>query len=418
MLPSRRRVMALTGLVLVIAAGLLVHAALPDTAVTDIAGDALYALVAYLLVVVLAPRLPAWAAGAIAASWCIGVELFQLTGIPLRAAAAFPPVVLVLGTVFDPRDLVVYAVSIAGAALLDTLLRALLSRGGAHGRARRVGAGHAPARVKAVSHPLRIAVVIPCRDDAEFLEPCLTALAAQTRMPDRVIVVDNASSDASADVARRHGAEVVREELVGIWPAAARGYDVAATDVDLIARLDADSRPHPDWLERVERAFRDDEGLGVLTGGAEFYGSNRLVHYLAEHWYIGGGHFWVNLWLGQPLVFGSNFAMRSDVWRRVEPFVARTNPSIHDDLDLTIRLRPADGIRYDRTLRMPVSSRPVVTQRGLWRRVGRVVTTFAASWPEGAAWRRAELDAPVPEQSAPELWPGEDETGLAPEFGR
>ena len=105
--------------------------------------------------------------------------------------------------------------------------------------------------------PPRIVVVIPCRDDADYLDACLSALDRQTRRPDAVIVVDNASTDATADVARAHGATLLREERVGIWPAAARGYDDAAASADIIARVDADSRPHPDWVARLERAFAE-----------------------------------------------------------------------------------------------------------------------------------------------------------------
>ncbi|MDW4572224.1 glycosyltransferase [Microbacterium sp. M3] len=235
-----------------------------------------------------------------------------------------------------------------------------------------------------------IAVVIPCRDDAPYLDACLAALAAQTRPADRVIVVDNASTDASAAVAARHAAVVLHEPTIGIWPAVARGYDEAVADADIIARLDADSRPHPDWIARIERAFASDPSLGVLTGGAEFYGGTPLQNYLGERWYIGGGHYWIRRWLGIPLVFGSNFAMRARVWERVRDQVDRGNAGIHDDLDLTIRLRAADGVRYDPQLRMPVSARPVQTLSGLSRRVFKVVSTFAASWPEGAAWRRSE----------------------------
>ena len=268
-----------------------------------------------------------------------------------------------------------------------------------------------------VSLAPRVTVVVPCRDDAGFLDACLTALAAQTHAPDRVIVVDNGSTDASAEVARSHGAVVVAEASIGVWPAAARGYDEAMGDADIIARLDADSRPHPDWLARVVRAFVADPGLGVLTGGAEFYGGSGLANYLGEHWYIGGGHYWVRKWLGIPLVFGSNFAMRTAVWRRVRERVDRTNAAIHDDLDLTIRLRRTDGVRYDPQLRMPVSARPVQTFGGLSRRVCRVVTTFAASWPEGAAWRRRDDRVRAPDEAPAVAGWTHDADDWTPEFG-
>lgn len=245
---------------------------------------------------------------------------------------------------------------------------------------------------------LRISVVIPCRNDAEFLRECLLALQSQERPADRIIVVDNGSTDGSAEVAREAGVELIDEPLVGIWPAAARGYDAALPTSDIIARLDADSRPHPDWLARIESAFNSDAALGVLTGGAEFYGAGRVVRYLGEHWYIGGGRVWVNLWLGIPLVFGSNFAMRAAIWERARTVVHRENPRIHDDLDLTIHLHESDGVRWDRSLTMPVSARPLTSVRGLARRVGRVVPTFAASWPTGAPWRR-QHDRSLPRES-------------------
>ena len=118
-----RRLVAALLLAATIAAGLLVHGVLPDTAATDIAGDALYAVAAYLAVVLIAPRLPALAAGAIAAAWCVAVELFQLTGLPLAWGAHFAPVMLVLGTVFDARDLLVYVATIVLATAVDAGIR-------------------------------------------------------------------------------------------------------------------------------------------------------------------------------------------------------------------------------------------------------------------------------------------------------
>lgn len=116
-----RRLIAAVALAVVIVAGLVVHGALPDSAATDIGGDALYAAAAYLIVVVIAPRLPVIAVGGIAAAWCVGVELFQLSGLPLAWGATFTPAMLVLGTVFDPRDLVVYPATIAVATAVDAV---------------------------------------------------------------------------------------------------------------------------------------------------------------------------------------------------------------------------------------------------------------------------------------------------------
>ncbi|MFT4136162.1 DUF2809 domain-containing protein [Microbacterium sp.] len=54
---------------------------------------------------------------------CVAVELFQLTGVPQTVGAAFPPAMLVLGTVFDARDLAVYPSAIAVLVVLDALAR-------------------------------------------------------------------------------------------------------------------------------------------------------------------------------------------------------------------------------------------------------------------------------------------------------
>ncbi len=64
------------------------------------------------------------------------------------------------------------------------------------------GAGASVGAPRAGAH-VRLVVVIPCLDDADFLAVCLEALAHQTRRPDEVVVVDNGSGDGSQEVARR-----------------------------------------------------------------------------------------------------------------------------------------------------------------------------------------------------------------------
>lgn len=126
---TRRRVVAAIGIACAVTAGLFVHFALPDSHVTDIAGDALYAAAVYLGLVLLVPRWHPLLVGGVAAAWCVSVELFQLTGLPERWGAHFTPAMLVLGTVFEPRDIAVYVVTVAAAALVDMAVRRVARSG-------------------------------------------------------------------------------------------------------------------------------------------------------------------------------------------------------------------------------------------------------------------------------------------------
>ena len=120
-----------------------------------------------------------------------------------------------------------------------------------------------------------ISVVIPVLDDAEMLARCLEDLAAQLRPADEIVVVDNGSTDETAAVARAAGARVIEQPQRGIWPAASAGYDAATGDI--IARLDADSRPPTDWLLHIEAELVDAPEVGVLTGRGVFYDGNTVV---------------------------------------------------------------------------------------------------------------------------------------------
>ena len=214
---------------------------------------------------------------------------------------------------------------------------------------------------------VRVSVVIPALNDSAMLGRCFTALAAQTRRPDEIIVVDNGSTDDTAEVARSHGATVLPEPLRGIFPASAAGFDAAQGD--LILRLDADSVPPVVWVARVAAAFDDDPSLDLLSGPGRFYGGSRTVHWVAENLYIGGYIWFVGLLLGHPPLFGSNLAFRASAWQRLRGSVHRTMREIHDDLDLAIHVAPDMTVRFDRTLRVGVSARPFASFAGFRRRI-------------------------------------------------
>jgi glycosyltransferase involved in cell wall biosynthesis len=117
---------------------------------------------------------------------------------------------------------------------------------------------------------LTISVIVCAYNEASYLPACLHSLFAQTRIPDQVIVVDNASTDGTAALARRMAdVEVVNEPRKGLVVAREAGRRHARGDV--LVYLDADCRAPIWWLERIERRFASNATLVGLTGPYRFY---------------------------------------------------------------------------------------------------------------------------------------------------
>ncbi|WP_213816649.1 glycosyltransferase family 2 protein [Glaciihabitans sp. dw_435] len=231
-----------------------------------------------------------------------------------------------------------------------------------------------------------ISVVIPVLNDAAMLESCLHALRHQTRPADEIIVVDNGCTDDSVTVARRFGARVVTEPRRGITAASAHGFDVAAGMI--IARCDADSRVSPDWLERIERSLAVHPDAVAVTGPASFYDLGPISGAAAKVLYLSGYFVSMRLLLGHTVLFGSNCAVRADVWRAVSAMVPRDDSEIHDDMDLSYRLPATADVLYDRGLVVGISGRPFDSLRVFGRRLSRAVRTFSLHLPAQLPHRR------------------------------
>jgi GT2 family glycosyltransferase len=101
-----------------------------------------------------------------------------------------------------------------------------------------------------VSATLPVTVVIPAWDRARELPAALASVARQSARPAEVVVVDDGSSDRTAEVAAAHGARVIRhDENRGV--SAARNSGIEAAAHDWVAFLDSDDEWLPRHLERV-----------------------------------------------------------------------------------------------------------------------------------------------------------------------
>jgi GT2 family glycosyltransferase len=139
-----------------------------------------------------------------------------------------------------------------------------------------------------------ISVVIPTWNRADLLQSVLGNLAEQTRQPDEIVVVDNGSRDNSADIARAHGARVIRyEENRGFAVAVNEGISQSKGDWILILNNDVVLRR--DWIERLTASvWRESSAFGVgkllrPDGSDEIDGSWDLVSRAAYAWRCGYG---------------------------------------------------------------------------------------------------------------------------------
>jgi glycosyltransferase involved in cell wall biosynthesis len=115
----------------------------------------------------------------------------------------------------------------------------------------------------------RIAIVIPCHDESHTIAKVVADFRAA--LPEtHIIVVDNASTDGTAEAARAAGADVVRESRRGKGYALVTGF-AKAQDADLVVMVDGDDTyPAEDVGLLVAAAGRDaDMVIGTRLGSAE-----------------------------------------------------------------------------------------------------------------------------------------------------
>jgi glycosyltransferase involved in cell wall biosynthesis len=104
-------------------------------------------------------------------------------------------------------------------------------------------------------HDPRISVIIPVYNGERYLAAAIESALAQTRKPIEIIVVDDGSTDGSANVARRFVPSVKYDLQLHAGPGGARNRGVALAQGDYLAFLDADDLWVKEKLEVQMAAF-------------------------------------------------------------------------------------------------------------------------------------------------------------------
>jgi glycosyltransferase involved in cell wall biosynthesis len=170
---------------------------------------------------------------------------------------------------------------------------------------------------------LKMSVIVCAHNEARYVPACLYSLLAQTRAPDELLVINNASTDETRLVAQQvPHVRVVDEPRKGLVRARETGRRAATGDI--LVYLDADCRAPLTWLERVEKRFARDSALVGLSGPYRYYDwdlSGRLLIRAYDFTLAPATQVLVKhvLRLG-TIFYGGNFAARSDALARIGGF--------------------------------------------------------------------------------------------------
>ncbi len=203
-------------------------------------------------------------------------------------------------------------------------------------------------------------MVIPAWNEAGNIAQCLASLTTFRDCGDQIVVIDAASTDATATLAQRAGACVIR---LGERPrgyAVAAGYEAVCDAVDVVLIAHADMRFHQDARAAIVATLAaKPHAVGGVLG--HVIDDPRFKFRLIER----GNRFRANQW---QLPYGDQaMFVRTDVVARAGGF---PNQPCMEDLELALRCR-----RYGRWLFVDC---PVTTDHRHWRRG--VVRTTLGNW--------------------------------------
>ncbi len=222
-----------------------------------------------------------------------------------------------------------------------------------------------------------MSAIICAFNEERALPPAIHSLLAQTRVPDEIVVVNNASTDRTRDVAGVvPGVRVIDEPVKGLVRARAAGQ--AAASGDILFYMDADCRAPVQLVERLERRFLRARRTVAITGPYRFYdwdwmgvAGARLYDYtLAPLAHVTAQHV---LRIGAVL-YGGNFAVRRAALEQIGGF--DTSIEFHgEDTNLGRRIAKAGSVELRRDCYIYTSAR---RYKALGR--GRVFRTYVRNF--------------------------------------
>lgn len=213
---------------------------------------------------------------------------------------------------------------------------------------------------------MKLSVVIPAYNEEKYIGGCLQSLIDKAGDDIyEIIVVDNASTDKTAEVAKSFkGVRVVKEKRKGLTRARQAG--LLASKGDLVAYIDADTQVKDSWLHRVKREFEKNPRLVCLSAPYSLYDVSKWKRVLVwSYWNLLA--YPTYMLLMKYMVLGANFVARRSVLMKIGGFDA-TIEFYGEDTNIARRLAKAGKVKFLRSSLVNSSARRMEAEG--WLKIG------------------------------------------------
>lgn len=217
-----------------------------------------------------------------------------------------------------------------------------------------------------------VSVVICAYNEEKGITNCIAAVKNQTYPKKRyeIVVVDNASTDKTAEVARLSGARVVIEKHKGI--AYARQKGSLSAKGEIIAFTDADTLVPKNWLESLIGPFEKDENLVAFGGTYRITTGSPLAKFVINHgmYYL---YLFARIITGGWILIGPNMAYRKKAFEKTGGF--DTGLLQGEDTDISQKLKKIGKVRLSNDFYVYQSARRF--EKGLIKGL----ISYGLNWP-------------------------------------
>ncbi len=195
-------------------------------------------------------------------------------------------------------------------------------------------------------------IIIPAYNEERYLPHCLSTLMAEIRRNPQhqfeVIVVDNASTDKTATIAKSYdGVKLVTESNKGLVRARQAGF-LAATG-DILVNIDADTMVPAGWLGQLVNEFETNPNLVALSGPQRHYDLPTYLTICVRIFYgLGYLVYLMNRFVFQisSLVQGGNFVIKRSVLEAIGGYNTTEFDFYGEDADLARRLFQVGDVKF------------------------------------------------------------------------